>query len=291
MLLYLQRSRLVNSVNSVDWRNMLPEEFNTSRGYKKFNMDNLARFVLRARIVQEHSLSQDIKILEKLTRVDYRLALRKNIVTGEEYLGFDDINVPHTEQIESGAARVRPVFLLSDGIFYADVLAFLYEKITDANKRGEILALLHECQSADPDYPDSGRKKRAENEELGMSNKAMAGSWLYGSLIHDDENRRTFSDAVGIEHVYLAAVRTVARMMLSVIGILHFMEPLVCESKLDLDPNLWLEDVMFEGTILSFPGELTIYRGEPGMIPPKNLEADMVEAEGWKPIYKSFIAR
>lgn len=64
MLLYLQRSRLVNSVNSVDWRNMLPEEFNTSRGYKKFNMDNLARFVLRARIVQEHSLSQDIKILE-----------------------------------------------------------------------------------------------------------------------------------------------------------------------------------------------------------------------------------
>lgn len=291
MLLYLQRSRLVNSVNSVDWRNMLPEEFNTSRGYKKFNMDNLARFVLRARIVQEHSLSQDIKILEKLTRVDYRLALRKNIVTGEEYLGFDDINVPHTEQIESGAARVRPVFLLSDGIFYADVLAFLYEKITDANKRGEILALLHECQSADPDYPDSGRKKRAENEELGMSNKAMAGSWLYGSLIHDDENRRTFSDAVGIEHVYLAAVRTVARMMLSVIGILHFMEPLVCEIKLDLDPNLWLEDVMFEGTILSFPGELTIYRGEPGMIPPKNLEADMVEAEGWKPIYKSFIAR
>lgn len=87
---------------------MLPEEFNTSRGYKKFNMDNLARFVLRARIVQEHSLSQDIKILEKLTRVDYRLALRKNIVTGEEYLGFDDINVPHTEQVESGAARVRP---------------------------------------------------------------------------------------------------------------------------------------------------------------------------------------
>lgn len=137
MLLYLQRSRLVNSVNSVDWRNMLPEEFNTSRGYKKFNMDNLARFVLRARIVQEHSLSQDIKILEKLTRVDYRLALRKNIVTGEEYLGFDDINVPHTEQVESGAARVRPVFLLSDGIFYADVLAFLYEKITEANKRGK----------------------------------------------------------------------------------------------------------------------------------------------------------
>lgn len=286
MLLYLQRSRLVNTVHFIDWGSMLPEEFNTSRGYKDFSMDNLARFVLRARIVQEHSLSQDIKILEKLTRVDYRLSLRKNIVTGKEYLGLDDINVPHTEQVESGAARVRPVFLLSDGIFYADVLAFLYGKITDANKRGEILALLHECQNADPDYPDSGRKKRAENEELGMSSKAMAGSWLYGSLIHDDENRRTFSDAVGIEHAYLAAVRTVARMMLSVIGILHFMEPLVCEGKLNLDPNLWLEDVMFEGTKLSFPGELTAYIGEPGMIPPKNLETDKVEAEGWRPIQK-----
>lgn len=287
MLLYLQRSRLVNSVNSVDWRNMLPEEFNTSRDYKKFNMDNLARFVLRARIVQEHSLSQDIEALEKLTKVDFRFVIRKNDVTGEEYLGFDDINVPHTEQVESGAARVRPVFLLSDGIFYADVLAFLYEKITDDIKREEILALLHGCQSADSEYPDSGRKKRAENEEIGISNKAMAGSWLYGSLIHDDENRRTFSDAVGIEHVYLAAVRAVTRMMLSVIGILDFIKLLVFEGKLDLDPNLWSEDVMFEGTTLSFPGEVTIFVGEPGMIPPRSLETDMLEAEGWKPIQEA----
>lgn len=287
MLLYTQRSRLVNNVHFIDWRRMLPEEFNTSRGYKKFTMDNLARFVLRARIVQEHSLSQDIIILKKLTNVDFRIVYRKNSVKGEKYLSFDDINVPHTEQVESGAARVRPVFLLSDGIFYADVLAFLYEKITDDIKREEILALLHNCQNADPDYPDSGRKKRAENEELGISKKAMAGSWLYGSLIHDDENRRTFSDAVGIEHAYLAAVRAVAQMMLGVIGILHFIEPLVCEGKLDLDPNLWLEDVMFEGTTLSFPGEVTIFVGEPGMIPPRSLETDMVEAEGWKPIQEA----
>ena len=270
---------------------MLPEEFNTSRGYKEFSMDNLARFVLRARIVQDHSLAQDIKALEKLTNIDFRLVYQKNSVTGEEYFSFCDINVPHTEQIESAAARVRPVFLFSDGIFYADVLAFLYEKIVDDNEKKKVLKLLRECQLADPDYPISGKGKRAGDRESGYSNKDLAGSWLYGSLLHDDENRRTFSDTTGIEHAYRAAVYSVPAMMLGVVRILHFIEPLVCESKLDLDPNLWLEDVMFEGTILSFPGELTIYRGEPGMIPPKNLEADMVEAEGWKPIYKSFIAR
>lgn len=287
MHLYIQRSRLVNSVNFIDWGSMLPEEFNTSRGYKDFNMDNLARFVLRARIVQDHSLAQDIGALKELSEVKFRFNILNINKGGGANVTIDDIKVPHTEQIESAAARVRPVFLFSDGIFYADVLAFLYEKIVDDNEKKKVLKLLHECQLADPDYPISGKGKRAGDRESGYSNKGLAGSWLYGSLLHDDENRRTFSDAAGIEHAYRAAVYSVPAMMLGVVRILHFIEPLVCDGKLNLEPDLWTSDVTFKGTTLSFPRKLSVYVAEVGTPLPQSIETDMLEAEGWKPIQEA----
>lgn len=285
MLLYIQRSRLVNNVHFIDWRSMLPEEFNTSRGYKDFSMDNLARFVLRARIVQDHSLAQDIGELKELSTVKFNI-LNFNKGGGVD-IAIDDIKVPYTEQIESAAARVRPVFLFSDGIFYADVLAFLYEKIVDDNEKKKVLELLHECQLADPDYPISGKGKRAGDRESVYSNKDLAGSWLYGSLLHDDENRRTFSDTTGIEHAYHAAVSSVPAMMLGVVKILHFIEPLVCDGKLNLDPELWKSDVTFKGTTLSFPGKVSVYVAEVGTPFPQSIEADLLEAEGWKPVQEA----
>lgn len=287
MHLYIQRSRLVNSVNSITWRNMLPEKFNTSRGYKDFNMDNLTRFVLRARIVQDHSLAQDIGVLKKLSTVELNFNIPKFNKDGGANIDIADIKVPHTEQIESAAARVRPVFLFSDGIFYADVLAFLYETIVDDNEKKKVLKLLRECQLADPDYPISGKGKRAGDRESGYSNKDLAGSWLYGSLLHDDENRRTFSDTTGIEHAYRAAVYSVPAMMLGVVRILHFIEPLVCDGKLNLDPELWKSDVTFKGTTLSFRGKVSVYVAEVGATFPRSIETDMLEAEGWKPIQEA----
>lgn len=264
---------------------MLPEEFNTSRGYGNFTVDNLARFVLRARIVQDHSLAQDIGELKELSAVKFNI-LNFNKGGGVD-IAIDDIKVPHTEQIESAAARVRPVFLFSDGIFYADVLAFLYEKIVDDNEKKKVLELLHECQLADPDYPISGKGKRAGDRESVYSNKDLAGSWLYGSLLHDDENRRTFSDTTGIEHAYHAAVSSVPAMMLGVVKILHFIEPLVCDGKLNLDPELWKSDVTFKGTTLSFPGKVSVYVAEVGTPFPQSIEADLLEAEGWKPVQEA----
>lgn len=266
---------------------MLPEEFNTSRKYKDFNMDDLARFVLRARIVQDHSLAQDLRALEELTKVKYKLILPTGDMAGENGIKFADIKVPHTEQIESAAARVRPIFLFSDGIFYADVLAFIYEKTADDDEKKIILKLLRECQMADPDYPKSGKGKRAGDGGSGFSNKDLAGSWLYGSLLHDDEKRRTFSDATGIDSAYRAAVHSVSAMMLCVIKILHFITILVYCGKLDLDPDLWTSDVTFKGTTLSFRGEVSVHEAEVGTPIPQSFETDMSEIEGWKPIQEA----
>lgn len=266
---------------------MLPEEFNTSRGYKDFTMDNLARFVLRARIVQDHSLAQDIRALEELTKVKFKLILPTGDMAGENDIKFADIKVPHTEQIESAAARVRPVLLFSDGIFYADVLAFIYEKIVDDDEKKIILKLLRECQMADPDYPKSGKGKRAGDGGSEFSNKDLVGSWLYGSLLHDDEKRRTFSDATGIDSAYHAAVHSVSAMILCVIKILHFITILVCEGKLDLDYDLWTSDVTFKGKTLSFRGEVSVYVAEVRTPIPQSFETDMSEIEGWKPIQEA----
>lgn len=232
-------------------------------------------------------MAQDIGVLKKLSTVELNFNIPKFNKEGGVNIDIADIKVPHTEQIESAAARVRSVFLFSDGIFYADVLAFLYEKIVDDNEKKKVLKLLRECQLADPDYPISGKGKRAGDRESGYSNKDLAGSWLYGSLLHDDENRRTFSDTTGIEHAYRAAVYSVPAMMLGVVRILHFIEPLVCDGKLNLDPELWKSDVTFKGTTLSFRGKVSVYVAEVGATFPRSIETDMLEAEGWKPIQEA----
>ena len=71
----------------------------------------LKRFVLRARIVQDHSLARDIGVLRHLAREKITVVTTRNHTTGETSTELKPVDLLPTEQVESAAARVRPVFL------------------------------------------------------------------------------------------------------------------------------------------------------------------------------------
>lgn len=133
----------------------------------------ISRFVLRARLVQEHSLAQDKLALEKYAAWTMTFNLIVNTKTGERSVEMKPAPLLPTEQVESAAARVRPLFLKDDGVHYDKVLNALSESGAESPAyRKEIEDLRVKFRIADPDYPN-GRPKAARSEPS-MSNKEVA---------------------------------------------------------------------------------------------------------------------
>lgn len=201
----------------------------------------LSRFVLRARLVQEHSLAADKRALEEHAAWEISFHLTFNQVTGERSVAMKPAALLPTEQVESAATRVRPVFLSGDGVHYDKVLDALGELAASAGLRKEVGTLRAKFRTADPDYP-KGRPKEPRSGPS-TSNKEVAGAWLYGQLLHEDELRRTYSAGISAEEMLLNATKTVCVEMLATVETLHLIERLVVEGTLDLPEELFTEPV------------------------------------------------
>lgn len=255
--------------------------FGTSSKYHKFTSKDLQHFVIRARIVQEHSLATDLGQLRRLAKYKFNVKFQIDERTGEQSGLFEPVELLPTEQVESAAARVRPVFLYSDGIYYADVLAYLYEQADDESIRIKTLKLLELYHVADPDYPHSSKGKTYQ-PGAGVSNKEMAGAWLYGALLHEDQRRRSFSESFYLEEVYFNATKTVASMMLAVVQTLHLIEELVIQKKLDLPTDLWTHTVTVSAGTWTRPGKAKMYIAEVGTRWPLDFAKPIDGHSGWK---------
>lgn len=263
--------------------NKVGASFNISRQYQRFTVDNLRQFVVRARIVQDHSLATDIGSLKRLATYEIPMDFQVDQRTGEHSARFSPVDLLPTEQVESAAARVRPVFLYSDGVFYADVLAYLYEQVEEEKSQSAILSLLKQYQVADPDYPHSAKGKPYQPGSS-VSNNEMAGAWLYGSLLHEDVRRRSFAERFSLEEVYFHATKTVAMMMLAVVQTLHLIEQLVAQGTLDLPGELWTAAVTVQTASWTRPGIAKIYVAEVGTTAPADLSKPVDEHEGWRQV-------
>lgn len=198
----------------------------------------VSRFVLRARLVQEHSLAADKSFLEKHAAWTMSFRVTHNAATRKRAVAMVPAPLLPTEQVESAAARVRPVFLSSDGVHYDKVLNALQETgAASAGVRKEIEGLRAKFQSADPDYP-KGRPTEPRSEPS-MTNKEVAGAWLYGQLLHEDELRRSYGAGISAEEMLLNATKTVCSEMLATVEALHLIERLVVDGTLCLPENLF----------------------------------------------------
>lgn len=249
------------------------------------SLERLARFVLRARLVQEHSLAEDKLALERYAAWKIAFTVTVNRQTGEQTVEMKPAPLLPTEQVESAAARVRPVFLRSDGVHYAEVLDALLDAVASAGPDilAETEALLAGFQAADPDYP-AGRPK-VPRAERSISNKQLAGAWLYGHLLHEDEVRRTYGFGISPEEMLLNATKTVCAEVLATVKLLHLTERLVVDGTLDLPEKLFVDPVIVTAREW-VPKIASAYVADVGTPMPAGLDEPF--GEEWKPVHDAF---
>lgn len=244
----------------------------------------LSRFVLRARLVQEHSLAQDKLALERFAAWTMTFNLIVNTKTGERSVEMKPAPLLPTEQVESAAARVRPLFLKDDGVHYDKVLNAVSEMVAASPAhRQEVEDLRSKFRVADPDYPN-GRPKAARSEPS-MSNKEVAGAWLYGHLLHEDEVRRSYARGISAEEMLLNATKTVCSEMLAAVETLHLIEGLVVDGVLELPKELFTAPVTVAAKDWA-PILLEAYIADVGTPMPANLKESLDGA--WRKVHDEF---
>jgi hypothetical protein len=216
----------------------------------------LSRFVLRARIVQDHSLAQDLTSLYRWSQQTVKLVVEVNVKTGEQSITAGNVELLPTEQVESAAARVRPIFLAKDKLHYNQVLdainATLKGRANAEDEKVRVQALRTRFQNADPDFPERNEGKEWEGGSI--SNKQLAGAWLYGHLLHDDVKRRTFTAPLPLEEAYVAGMRTVCREVLAVVVALHLIEELQVKGWVQLPESIFIDAVTIDASSWKQPG-------------------------------------
>lgn len=250
------------------------------------HQDLLRRFVLRARIVQDHSLAKDVQVLEKQAATTFKVVVTVNRSSGERSAGLGAVELIPTEQLESAAARVRPVFLRSDRVHYESVLnalnSVLKGRADSASFGDRVRSLRNLFQKADPDFPNHSRGKEWEGGSV--SNKQLSGAWLYGHLLHEDEKRRSFGKSLPLEEMYISAMRTVCSELFAVVKTLHLIEELQVKGWLGLPDDVFTDDVTVTSSSWTPPGEVCMYLAPVDTPMPDDLRSDFLEDGRWKPL-------
>jgi hypothetical protein len=247
-------------------------------------LQTISRFVLRARLVQEHSLAADKDMLEKQAAWTLSFRLTQNLETRERAVAMVPAPLLPTEQVESAAARVRPVFLYSDGVHYDKVLNALGESgASSAGLKEKLEGLQAKFRAADPDYPN-GRPTEPRSKPS-MTNKEVAGARLYGQLLHEDELRRSYGAGISAEEMLLNATKTVCSEMLATVEALHLIERLVADGSLEVAEDLFTEPVTVTATEWA-PQIAGAYAADVGTAMPESL----IEPLGseWREVHDLF---
>lgn len=214
--------------------------------------------------------------------MSFRLTQNRN--TGERTVAMVPAPLLPTEQVESAAARVRPVFLSSDGVHYDKVLNALGEvAASSAGLKKNVEGLRAKFRAADPDYPD-GRPTEPRSAPS-MTNKQVAGAWLFGHLLHEDELRRSYGAGISAEQMLLDATKTVCSEMLATVEALHLIERLVTDGSLDVAEDLFTEPISVTATEWA-PRIAGAYVADVGTAMPESLTEPL--GSEWSEVHELF---
>ncbi|MFI7492942.1 hypothetical protein ACIBXA_31670 [Micromonospora echinaurantiaca] len=251
----------------------------------------LNSFILRALRVEGHSLATDRAALHRLSQFSFSVQVNYTDGTATWIQEF-----PPEEQVESAAARVRPLILNDDPTYYAKFFKaagyFLQAAGAPEAVMKELRGLKQEWAEIQPkgqgvrgyfveqSMADSQQSHRATDNVLGFA-------WIYGDVVHNDADRLAQTRVFGVKERFRAAVPLVARIMVLTIATLNFARLLHREGLIPLDDGIFETAVIVTET--TFRQEGQIYLGEPDssgtpmVLPPPG----QALADGWKPIHQA----
>lgn len=247
-------------------------------------VETLEKFVLRARRVRAHSLAQSRDQLHKYwtTAFSGRITMAGRVEMLEE--------LPEEETFESLVARLRPLILDRESIFYVKVLDAIEELIgahaqPDHEKR--IADLRVKWQTTDARGTQvQGYTLQALHPEKGatsvVSDSQLAAGWIYIDLVHvDPQGPKIESLQHTLKDRFTAAVRIYSRVALLTLETLDYLEDLRDRSVVVLPEESWNTEVTISQG--ESPIQAQIFMAEAGTAPPDLARSDVLSTEDWKP--------
>lgn len=248
-------------------------------------------FLSRARRVEAHSLAADPVALFKVSKgpikVNFDLAQGTATMVQE---------FPPEEQVESAAARVRPLILNSDPTYYTKffngVGFFLRESAAPQEMVDDLRGMKTEWVAALPKGDAlrgyEVRMSAAGADEERVSDTVLAFAWLYGDVVHADAEKLARTRSFGVEERFRAAVPLVARIMLLAMGALAFARHLHAHGWLPIGDEVFDLPVVVTDPTLRKEGRVYVAEARDGedavVVPPLGEEL----GPEWTPIHQAF---
>ncbi|WP_150462662.1 hypothetical protein [Nesterenkonia ebinurensis] len=255
------------------------------------HLSSLKSFVLRARRIRAHSLAKDARLLVKLHNPQFKVLFTP--ATGAMKVVLE---LPPEEQVESAAARVRPLILNDEDTYHAKVMNALLHFGRKGNLPEEDIKVLRgwkkEWAKVNPKGKTLGfyevRVQMPEEAEARISDNALAFSWIYGDVVHADAARREEGRIYGVEERFRAAVPVVVRLMTLAMVTLTITERLNARGVLPDLGGVFDEDVVVSDEAQEVETRVYVAEyDENGNIPaPPAMDEEF--GEGWKPFAEVF---
>lgn len=199
---------------------------------------------MRARRARAHSLGGDLQRLRSIREGTITV-----MVAGDEQTMVLDL--PPEEQMESLAARVRPVILEREDTFHSKALeAIGFLGVGRLPPRAvEVLTSLREAWKCADDKQVDVRGylmqvRRPDGSSAEASDRVLAWGWFYGDVVHADVERLALTDGFDVFYRYRAACLVVADIAYRTAATLDLIQELVSEGVIELDVTTFEVEVV-----------------------------------------------
>jgi hypothetical protein len=212
----------------------------------------LSAFVLRARRVESHSLALDKVLLHKLSRMEMTYQF-----VASENQGYLIQVLPPEEQIESAAARVRPLLLQEEAVHYIKVLnalGYFAKESADEKLRNALAAIRSDWNRIKPRGKDIlGASTQIEdadgNKSEFLSDTELAFAYIYGDVVHNDLDRIAATNMHGVKERFKAAAPIVGYIMVLTIATLNVTRNMMKAGLVELPNHLLTDEVVVAETV------------------------------------------
>ncbi|MFC8190833.1 hypothetical protein ACFUMH_04115 [Cellulomonas sp. NPDC057328] len=234
---------------------------------RQLDQARIDTFVVRARRIEAHSLAQDLDRLAQLSGGAMQITYRD----GRTTISFD---YPPEEQVESAAARVRP--LLLDDVSMLNVLKAIKSLTAHSDHREMIHTWVKTRREAwnqrtgkvpsDSGFvafvhsPTSGESDATDHLQLALA-------WIYGDVVHHDPEHLERTKPWGVGERFRAAVPLVAYLMIEAINVLANIREMDKQGWLTVSAEALTVPVVAED---HYEREVELYVGEVGTPKPNS---------------------
>jgi hypothetical protein len=221
---------------------------------------NLSKFVLRARRIEAHSLNRDKDALAALAHMV--ISMHRHADGTAELVHV----LPPEELVESAAARVRPVLLDGDPVYWGKTLAALgYFVQDDADLTATVKVLRQDWRKLMPrDGSMRGYSLIVAGSGLSqisqtLPDSIMAVSWFYGDVVHADPERQAEAVHAGITERYRAAAVMVAGAVMLTVATLNLVRQARDRGLVDLPDDVLTAEVVVDERVGALWGGPAVY--------------------------------